>query len=196
MYRGKTALVSAHTKDDRLLNFVRSLVSMSWNILASAGTHRFLTEYNVPSGDIANIGGAPILGHRVVSLERKIHAALLSRPGHPRDQHELAELGIKPIELAYIDIGPLPQAMDGETVPAVSFIDMIDIGGPALLRSAAKGGRWVISNPHQYWRVLDALSTLRESMQLRYELAAAAEYLCAEYSTRTANIYAAAARHS
>ena len=75
----KTALLSAYHKTDELVDFARALKEHGWDILASSGTKKFLDERKIESTDVATIIGKPILGHRVVTLSREIHAGILAR---------------------------------------------------------------------------------------------------------------------
>ena len=138
----KTALLSVYDKKG-IANFARALGALGWNILASGGTAKCLKENKVAGRDIAEFVGEPILGHRVVTLSREIHAALLSRDTE-EDNRELERIGISRIGLVCVDLYPLEETIKaGGTYEEV--IEKTDIGGPAMLRSAAKGGKIVIS---------------------------------------------------
>jgi len=190
MHPTKTALLSAYTKDARLVGFARALADANWRILASAGTHTFLIEHNIPSTDIANIGGGPILDHRVVTLHWQIHAAILADLDNQGHCAELARYGIEPINLVYVGLGPLPSESEIESLSADALIKAIDIGGPTLLRAAAKGDRYTVSSPHQFAQVLDALRSPTQAAQLRRALATVAELTVAEYAAISASVYA------
>jgi phosphoribosylaminoimidazolecarboxamide formyltransferase/IMP cyclohydrolase len=155
----KVALLSAFHKDDRLHDFARDLVELGWRLLASAGTKRFLDQHNIESVDVATIVGKSILGHRVVTLSREIHAVLLARLDNQDDLKELADLGIAPVSLVYVDLYPLADAMEKDERTIASVVDQTDIGGPTLLRSAAKGRRIVVSSMQQFDDVLEFLET-------------------------------------
>jgi phosphoribosylaminoimidazolecarboxamide formyltransferase/IMP cyclohydrolase len=152
MTQKNTALLSAFDKTG-LDVFAQQLVNRGWDILASGGSAKFLTERGIPVTDVATIVGAPILGHRVVTLSREIHAALLAT-NSPEDQAELAQLGIPRIDLVYVDLYPLEETIQkGGTLNEV--IEKTDIGGPTMLRSAAKGRRIVLSDKDQFAGALD-----------------------------------------
>src|SRR3989344_8971741 len=148
----KTALLSAYQKTDALADFARELKKRRWDILASAGTKKFLDEKGIASTDVATIVGPPILGHRVVTLSREIHAGILAKD---EDQAELDRLGIRRIDLVYVDLYPLEEEIARTGATEESVIEKTDIGGPALLRSAAKGRRIVLSSPAQFDNALE-----------------------------------------
>ena len=172
----KTALLASYAKDEPLLHLATLLQKNNWSLMGSAGTAKFLAEKGIPCLDVAEIVGAPILGHRVVTLSREIHAGLLSRD---EDATELEKLGIPRIDLVYVTLYPLEKTIaDGGTPQDV--IEKTDIGGPTLLRAAAKGGRIVLSDPAQ----IDAAEQLirgEADEPLRIKFAAAAERRCADY---------------
>lgn len=101
--------------------------------------------------DVAKIVGPPILGHKVVTLSREIHAGLLATEAQ---RPELEQLGITWIELVCVDLYPLPDEIKRHGSTPESVLEMTDIGGPTLLRSAAKGRRIVIGDPADRAEVL------------------------------------------
>lgn len=139
----KVALLSVYNKTD-IDVFARKLFYLGWKILASGGTAKFLKEKGIEVKDVADfVGGGEILGHRVVTLDRKIHAGLLSRD-LPEDVAELENLGIPRIDLVCVDLYPLEEEILSPESTRESVIEKTDIGGPTLLRSAAKGRRIVV----------------------------------------------------
>lgn len=144
--QNKTALLSSYKKDEPLIALARLLSKRSWKILASSGTAAYLKENSIPATDIASIVGPPILGHRVVTLSREIHAALLSATSE--DSKELERLGIMPIDLVYVILYPLEETIRSGGSPE-EVREKTDIGGPALLCAAAKGKRIALSAPEQ-----------------------------------------------
>ncbi|MEX1997845.1 MAG: hypothetical protein WEA04_04195 [Candidatus Andersenbacteria bacterium] len=140
-----TALLSVYHKEG-ITDFAQQLVERGWDLLASGGTAAALAEADIPVKDIAGIVGPPILGHRVVTLSREIHAGLLAQ-NTLEDRRELKHLGILWIDLVCIDLYPLEQEIAKEGATPQSVLEKTDIGGPALLRSAAKGRRIVICDP-------------------------------------------------
>lgn len=185
----KRALLSSYEKDDPLLRLARILTTHEWSLWGSAGTVKFLSQNGFVCRDIAEMVGPPILGHRVVSLARKIYAALLAKP---EDSEELEQLGIRPIGLVYVTLYPLEKAIADPKSTPEDVIEKTDIGGPTLLRAAAKGRRIALSDPAQI-EVLDAWfkngekAAEREKMVQRF--AAAAERLVADYVDASATYW-------
>ena len=179
----KTALFSAYRKTEALADFANHLGTRGWRILASAGTKKFLDEKWIESTDVATIVGAPILGHRVVTLSREIHAGLLARP---EDDPELERLGIPRIDLVYVDLYPLEEEIQKPEATEESVIEKTDIGGPALLRSAAKGRRIALSNPAQFEDALNYIDGEKEDKKYLAGLAAEAEAVVEKYAHASA----------
>jgi len=177
----KTALLSVYNKEG-IADFAKELVGMGWKILASGGTAKALADADVPVRDVAEIvGGGAILGHRVVTLSREVHAGLLAT-GSKSDKQELKRLGIPRIDLACVDLYPLQDEINSPDSTPESVIQKIDIGGPALLRSAAKGRRIVICDPRDRCAVLDWLKIGRpDEKEFLNKLAAKAEAVVAKY---------------
>ena len=139
----KTALISVYNKAG-ITNFAQELINLGWNIIASGGTAKTLEQANIKVTDAADfVGGEAILGHRVVTLSREIHAALLSQDT-PEDNAELKKLNIPKIDLVCVDLYPLEDEINNPSATCETVIDKTDIGGPTLIRSAAKGERIVV----------------------------------------------------
>ncbi|MBU0624944.1 hypothetical protein KKF05_01230 [Patescibacteria group bacterium] len=186
---GRAALISVYDKTG-IEDFARQLRDWEWDILASGGTAKYLTEHGVPVHDVADlVGGGPILGHRVVTLSREIHAGLLAR-NSLEDQTDLQRLGIPRIGLVCVDLYPLETAITAEEATDESVRETTDIGGPALLRAAAKGRRIVICRPEQRERVLRWIDVGQpERERFLDQLVAEAELLCAEYALTSARYW-------
>ncbi|TSC76872.1 MAG: phosphoribosylaminoimidazolecarboxamide formyltransferase / IMP cyclohydrolase [Parcubacteria group bacterium Gr01-1014_31] len=181
----KVALLSVYSKEG-IVEFARELVSRGWQLLASSGTTKAIAGAGLPVRDVAElVGGGPILGHRVVTLSREVHAGLLSRD---IDIAELEALGIPHIDLACIDFYPLGMEMTRPGSTLESVTEQTDIGGPTLLRSAAKGRRLVIGDPADRAMVLQWLrdGTANDPAKLRW-LAAKAEFIVARYALLSAS---------
>lgn len=174
------ALLASYEKDESLLRLGKLLKDNGWTLLGSSGTAKFLNENGIECRDVAEIVGKPILGHRVVTLSRELHAALLSTPG---DAGELKTLGLEPIDLVYVTLYPLEKTIKSGA-EAEEVIEKTDIGGPTLLRSAAKGRRLTLSDPKQIGEVEKWLSNGAnedERAKLAEKFAAAAERRVAQY---------------
>jgi len=183
----KTALLSVFHKEG-ITQFAQALVVLGWNILSSSGTCRRLREAGVPVTDVAEMVGEPILGHRVVTLSREIHAGLLATSS-AEDQAELDRLGIIRIDLVCVDLYPLLEEIGRPGSTPDSVLNKTDIGGPALLRSAAKGQRIVICDPADRQRVIAALLADGVEQELLIELCAKAEFTVARYAALSAHYW-------
>ncbi len=147
-------------------------------------------DNGVPVRDIAEIVGRPILGHRVVTLSREVHAMLLATDS-VQDVAELNSMALKPIDLVYVTLYPLQEEVSKSSATLQSVIENTDIGGPTILRSAAKGRRIVVSNEDQFLPVLDAIRNQQKADPEEWErfisfLAACAETTVAKYASASA----------
>lgn len=186
----KTALLSVYSKEG-IVKFAKALMDLGdWQIIASGGTAKVLSKAKIPVRDVADlVGGQAILGHRVVTLSRQIHAALLAR-NTEEDQQELERLGIPRIDLVCVDLYPLEEEINNPASTIGSVIEKTDIGGPTLLRSAAKGRRIVICDPADR---MEVISWLRSGQPNREgyisHLAAKAEFVVSRYSLASAQYH-------
>jgi len=183
------ALLASFEKDEALLRLGKLLEKHGWSLIGSAGTAAYLNENSVLCHDVAEIVGKPILGHRVVTLSRELHAALLSRP---EDSDEIKQLGIESIDLVYVTLYPLEKTIADPSASKDDVIEKTDIGGPTLLRSAAKGRRLALSSPSQiddveHWLSGGAKEEERKTLAERF--AAAAERRVAEYVGTSADYW-------
>src|SRR3989344_2688764 len=136
MGMSKTALLASYEKNAPLLRLGKVLTENGWALLGSAGTAKYLNENNIPCRDVAEIVGAPILGHRVVTLSREIYAGLLAST--KEDFAELERLNIPNIDLVYVNLYPLEKETQNPQAMPDSVLEKTDIGGPTLLRAAAQ----------------------------------------------------------
>ena len=152
----RTSLISVYNKEG-ITEFAKDLISLDFKILASGGTAKHLKDAGVPVSDVADlVGGGAILGHRVVTLSREIHAGLLAKDNE-EDRKELETLKIPFIDLVCSDLYPLEDEINNPASTPESVIEKTDIGGPTIIRSAAKGGRVVICEPSDRDKVLEWL---------------------------------------
>ena len=186
----KTALLASYEKDGALLRLGKLLSENGWSLLGSAGTAKYLNENGVKCRDVAEIVGPPILGHRVVTLSRELYAGLLAVT--QADFEELGRLGIAPIDLVYVTLYPLEKTLADTNATSELVIEQTDIGGPTLLRAAAKGRRIAMSHSSQI-DVIEAFIKAgmpeggREALCMR--LAAAAERRVANYIAASASYW-------
>ncbi|MCW1892609.1 MAG: hypothetical protein KIH65_005255 [Candidatus Uhrbacteria bacterium] len=149
----KTALLSVYSKQG-IVEFAQGLIELGdWEIISSGGTYKTLTKAGVPAKDVAEITGlGPILGHRVVTLHPAIHGGLLATP---EMKPELDALGYPWIDLVCVDLYPIREAIEKPGATIESVLEQTDIGGPTMLRSAAKGGRIAICQANQREGILE-----------------------------------------
>lgn len=184
-----TALLSVYNKEG-IDNFARQLVELGWEIVASAGTAKALQDKGIPVRDVAQlVGGGPILGHRVVTLSREIHAGLLATDSSD-DAVELKRLGIPRIDLVCVELYPILEAIQSQNSTRESVIASTDIGGPALLRSAAKGRRIIVCTPKDRQLTIDWLGAERpQEEDFLTECAAKAEAIVSHYCAASARYH-------
>jgi phosphoribosylaminoimidazolecarboxamide formyltransferase / IMP cyclohydrolase len=169
------ALLSVSDKTG-LEPFARALQSRGWTLLSTGGTARALRDAGLDVTEVAEVTGHPeMMGGRVKTLHPAIHAGLLARRGHDRDRVEMEEQGYAPIDLVAVNLYPFRETVARAGATFADAVENIDIGGPSMLRSAAKNHEavWVVVDPADYDRVLDALDADDErGGALRRELAA------------------------
>ena len=181
----RRALLSVSDKSD-LIPFAKSLVRLGIEILSTGGTARTLREADIPVTDVADVTGFPeIMDGRVKTLHPRIHGALLARRDVPAHVEAMKTHEIIPIDLACINLYPFERTILKEGIADAEAIEQIDIGGPSMVRSAAKNHEsvCVVTSPAQYDTVIRELTSQdgATSMQLRKSLAAAAFSRTARY---------------
>lgn len=176
-----TALLSVYDKTG-IVEFAAALHELGWNLVSSGGTAAAIAAAGVPVTDVADVTGVPaILDHRVVTLHPKIHGGLLADPTNPQHQADMAEYGIEPISMLVVNLYPFADNPG---------IELIDIGGPAMVRAAAKNHAHVASvvNPADYDAVLAELRSSGEiSAATRRRLARCAFATTAAYDRAIAS---------
>jgi len=156
MAQTRNALLSVYDKTG-IEDFAQKLVAMGWTIYSSGGTAKVLEAAAIPVIDVATlVGGEAILGHRVVTLSREIHAGLLAQHTDV-DRSEMSELGIPYLDLVCFNFYPLAEEIASATATTESVIEKTDIGGPAALSAGAKGGRIVVADPNEYNSIISWL---------------------------------------
>jgi phosphoribosylaminoimidazolecarboxamide formyltransferase/IMP cyclohydrolase len=179
---GGVALLSVYDKTG-IEDFARGLKELDFVIYASGGTAKALIDAGIEVLDVSElVGGKAILGHRVVTLSREISAGLLADKNSPGDLDEMESLGLPIIDLVCVDMYPLEDAIRQKGANKDEVVLKTDIGGPTMLRSAAKGRRIVLSHVSQRQTVLGWLKNDRPGEeQFLDNLAARAEYEVARY---------------
>jgi len=152
------ALLSVSDKN-RLTDFARTLTDLGWELVASGGTAKALTEAELTVIDVAQVTGAPeMLGGRVKTLHPTIHAGILARPTQ-EDRAELDTHSLREIDMVVCNLYPFQETVASPDVSQDEAIEQIDIGGVTLLRAAAKNFArvTVICNPADYDSVVQEL---------------------------------------
>ena len=185
----RRALVSVSDKTG-LIEFARGLVELGFEIVSTGGTRRHLEENNLPVINVSEYTGFPeIMNGRVKSLHPKIHGAILGMPDDPEHVSAMQEHGIVPFQLVVCNLYPFEQTIANENVTLEEAVEQIDIGGPSMVRSAAKNHKYVgiVTSPSQYAKVLEALGSGSLSPGFQQELALAAFDHTALYDHAIAN---------
>ncbi len=154
--RVSRALVSVSDKTG-LEVFARGLAARGITIISTGGTADSLRSWGVEVVPVDEVTGHPeILGGRVKTLHPKIHGGILGRAGHEGDAEQMRESGIEPIDLVVVNLYPFEEWVQRRGVGDDELIEQIDIGGPALIRAAAKNHArvGVVTSPDQYDEVL------------------------------------------
>ena len=177
----KIAFLSVYHKEEIDL-FARELIDQGFEIMSSSGTYNYLKEINIEALDLTTFVGEPIFGHRVVSLSREFYAMLLSRPDNKEDMAELEKLKLPLISLVYCDMYPLKKEIEKADATLAEVIEKTDIGGPTMLRAAAKAGRIVICDSNDKEKVITWLKEdMPDAENFKRGLAAKAEFTVAKY---------------
>ncbi|MCA9075717.1 MAG: bifunctional phosphoribosylaminoimidazolecarboxamide formyltransferase/IMP cyclohydrolase [Planctomycetaceae bacterium] len=188
----RRALVSVSDKTG-LVPFVTGLVELGFQILSTGGTSRTLKEAGIAVMDVSEYTEFPeIMAGRVKTLHPRIHGAILGRPDLADDAAAMAEHGIIPFELVVCNLYPFEQTIAREGVTVAEAIEQIDIGGPSMIRSAAKNHAYVgvVTSATQYDHVLAALRSGKLSLDDRRHLAGAAFEMTARYDRAISNYFA------
>src|SRR5437588_7102674 len=149
------ALISVFDKTG-VLEIAKRLTALNIEILSTGGTAKLLREAGVCVKDVSEFTGWPeMLGGRVKTLHPKVHGALLYRRNLAEDQKQAKEHGIAPIDLVVVNLYPFEATAAKSNLTAEELIENIDIGGPTMLRSAAKNFEsvTVITDPADFERV-------------------------------------------
>jgi len=183
------ALVSVYDKSG-LAEFVRHLAARGIEIVSTGGTARLLREAGITVRDVADLTGWPeMLGGRVKTLHPKVHGGILFRRGDSGDQKQTAEHQIAPIDLVVVNLYPFEATAAKPGLTPEELIENIDIGGPTMVRSAAKNfaSVAVVTDPADYAAVAAEISARGEvSLSTRLELARKAFALTARYDGKIA----------
>jgi phosphoribosylaminoimidazolecarboxamide formyltransferase/IMP cyclohydrolase len=182
-----TALISVSDKDG-VVDFARSLTGKGWTIVSTGGTARELMGEGVSVTMIERFTGFPeILEGRVKTLHPAVHAGILARRSVSTDMQELSRHDLETIDLVAVNLYPFRETVARGNVTLAQAQDQIDIGGPTLLRAAAKNHAfvWPVCDPADYDDVLEALED-EDTLETRRRLASKVFYHTATYDTAIA----------
>jgi phosphoribosylaminoimidazolecarboxamide formyltransferase/IMP cyclohydrolase len=196
------ALISVFDKTG-IVEFAKRLAALKIDILSTGGTAKLLRESGVAVRDVSDFTGWPeMLGGRVKTLHPKVHGGLLFRRKHAEDEQQAKEHGIAPIDLVVVNLYPFAATAAKSGLTAEELIENVDIGGPTMLRSAAKNFEsvTVLSDPADYARVAAELEAAREtSLATRLDLARKVFAMTSQYdgmiTTELERLAAAASGH-
>ena len=177
------ALVSVSDKTG-LVPFVKGLAAAGYEIVSTGGTKRALDEAGIQTTGIEQVTGFPeILGGRVKTLHPLVHGGILARRDREDDMATLKEKGITPVDLVCVNLYPFKQTIEQDGVALADAVEQIDIGGPSMIRAAAKNYRdvTVVVDQADYARVLEAIKNGGTDLALRGDLAAKAFRHTASY---------------
>ena len=169
----KRALISVYDKQG-IVEFARGLADLGVDIISTGGTYRTLKGAGIPVREVAEVAGFPeILDGRVKTLQPQIHAGILAIRSNPAHMAQLAEHGVTPIDLVVVNLYPFRETVANPEVSLEDAIEKIDIGGPTMVRAAAKNYQdvGIIVNPARYASVLAELRETGDlSLQTRFAL--------------------------
>lgn len=187
----KRALISVSDKEG-IVGFARGLERLGIEILSTGGTAKMITEAGIPVRSVSDYTGFPeMLNGRVKTLHPRIHGALLALRTNPEHMKQVKEQNIELIDMVVVNLYPFQETTAKPGVTLEEAIEKIDIGGPSMLRSAAKNYESVVvvTNPGEYEGILKELQDQdgEVSQETRQRLAAAVFQKTAEYDTAIGN---------
>ena len=180
------ALLSVSNKNG-IVDFAEGLIRAGYTIISSGGTHAALQKEGIPVMKVSEYTGSPeIMNGRVKTLHPKIHGGILAQRGNPKHDIDRKANDIGLIDIVAVNLYPFKETVAKPDVTFDEAIENIDIGGPSMVRSAAKNHKdvAVLTNPNQYGIFLDALKGNISSVtvdQLRSQFAVEAFRHTAEY---------------
>ncbi len=153
------ALISVHDKTG-IVDFARGLHTLGVQVLSTGGTARLLREAGIPVRDVSEVTGFPeLLDGRVKTLHPRIHGGILARRDSPEHLAALEQHGIAPIDLVVVSLYPFEATVARPGVSPAEAVEQIDVGGPTMIRAAAKNHTSVavVTDASQYAPVLAEL---------------------------------------
>src|SRR5690625_3349415 len=187
----KRALISVSNKEN-VADFAKGLVELDYEIISTGGTLSLLQDAGIPAQGVDDITGFPeILDGRVKTLHPNVHGGLLAKKSNESHQQQLKENNIDPIDVVVVNLYPFKETLAKEGVSNEEIIENIDIGGPTMLRAAAKNFTdvAVIVDPADYGQVLASLKENRLNHAQRQTLAAKVFRHTANYDAMIARYF-------
>lgn len=187
----KLALISVSDKT-KIVEFAKQLNLLNYKILATGNTAKLLIENKIDCIEISSFTSYPeIFSGRVKTLNPKIFGGILMRRDNSIDKIQAEENNIVPIDIVCVNLYPFPKVVNRDDISLEEKIENIDIGGPSLIRAAAKNYKYVsvLTNPNQYDEFLDELKKGEISLETREKLAYAAFAYTSYYDTLIANYF-------
>src|SRR4051794_35528332 len=178
------ALLSVSNKTG-IVDLARGLAARGFELVSTGGTARTLTEAGLVVTNVSALTGFPeMMDGRVKTLHPHIHGGILARRDRPDHLQAIAQLGIEPIDIVIVNLYPFAETSRQPGVAFDDLVEQIDIGGPSLVRAAAKNflDVLVVVNPDNYPTLLDALDA-GPTRAFRYSLMVQAFAHTAEYDT-------------
>ena len=186
----KRAIISVSDKSG-IVDFAKELAGLGVEIISTGGTYKLLKENGISVTEVSDVTGFPeMLDGRVKTLHPKVHAGILARRDVPEHMSAIKDKGIEPIDMVVINLYPFKQTVLKEGVTFEDIVENIDIGGPSMIRAAAKNYESVavVSGPEQYPEILAQLKDKGElSLDLHQRLMAEAFVTTANYDAMIAS---------
>lgn len=187
----KIALLSVSDKTG-IVEFAKKLNEFGYSILATGNTAKILEEAGIKCIGVDDFASFPeVFSGRVKTLQPKIFGGILMRRDNPSDQKEAEENSVIPIDIVCVNLYPFPQVVKRSDIGLAEKIENIDIGGPSLIRAAAKNYNYVsvLTNPTQYEAFVGELNSGEISLTSREKLASAAFAHTSYYDTIIADFF-------
>jgi len=183
----KRALISVFNKAG-IEEFAAALAKMGVEIISSGGTAAAIEKAGIPVRYVKEWTGFPeMLGHRVVTLHPKVHGGILALRNDPEHLADIEKYDLEPVDLVCVSLYPFTDAIAKDDCTLADAVEMIDIGGPTMVRAAAKNHRYVtvVTDPSQYQEVLGEMEANegKVTFGLRQRFALQAFSLTAQYDT-------------
>jgi phosphoribosylaminoimidazolecarboxamide formyltransferase / IMP cyclohydrolase len=168
----RRALISVSDKTG-IVDFARALKEFDVEIISTGGTAKALRDAGIAVRDVSDVTGFPeMMDGRIKTLHPKIHGALLGIRNNPEHEAAMREHGIEPIDMVVVNLYPFAETIEREGVTLAEAVEQIDIGGPAMIRSAAKNFQdvAVITSSDMYSQVIDQLTQQNGSLTFKSRL--------------------------